>query len=106
PGLSEVEGQLPTPKSPWGWESTRERPTMLETLWQDLRYGVRSLRRSPAFTAAAALTLALGVGANSAIFALVDAALLHPLPFAQPDRLVMLWESSKSDTRGAWRLST
>ena len=71
-----------------------------ESLWQDLRYGVGSLRRSPAFTAAAALTLALGVGANSAIFALVDATLLRPLPFPQPDRLVMLSESSKGDTRG------
>jgi putative ABC transport system permease protein len=73
---------------------------MIETLVQDLRYGVRSLRRSPAFTAAAALTLALGVGANSAIFALVDATLLRPLPFPQPDRLVMLWESSTSSSRG------
>jgi putative ABC transport system permease protein len=73
---------------------------MIETLVQDLRYGVRSLRRSSAFTAAAALTLALGVGANSAIFALVDATLLRPLPFPQPDRLVMLWESSTSSSRG------
>jgi putative ABC transport system permease protein len=71
----------------------------LETLLQDLRYGVRSLRRSPAFTAAAALTLALGVGANSAIFALVDATLLRPLSFPEPDRLVMLWESSKTGDR-------
>jgi putative ABC transport system permease protein len=59
---------------------------------QDLRYAARVVLRAPGFTALAATVLALGVGANSAIFSVVDAALLRPLPFHQPDQLVMLWE--------------
>jgi predicted permease len=71
----------------------------LEEFWSDLKYAARQLRHSPGFTLVAALTLALGIGANSAIFALVDATLLRPLPFREPDRLVALWETSATTAR-------
>src|SRR5262249_8382619 len=63
-----------------------------ETLMQDVRYALRTVRRAPGFAVAAILVLALGIGANAALFSLVDAALLRPLPFPGPDRLVMVWE--------------
>ena len=63
---------------------------VLEELAGDLRYGLRSLRQNPGFTAAVVLTVAVGIGANSAIFSVVEAALLRPLPFPRPERLVMI----------------
>ena len=66
----------------------------LETVAQDVRYGLRQLRRTPGFTATAVLTLALGIGATTALFTLVRSVLLKPLPFADPDRLVSLYEQS------------
>jgi predicted permease len=75
----------------WGW-------MWLETLWQDLRYGWRSLRRTPGFTAAAVLSLALGIGANTAIFSMLDAVLLRSLPVRDPERLAIL-EEVRGDQR-------
>jgi predicted permease len=69
------------------------RSLSFDGLRQDLRYAVRTLRGSPAFTAIAVLTLALGLGATTAIFGLVSAVLFKPLPFAGPERLVLLWEN-------------
>lgn len=65
--------------------------TFVDTCLQDLRYGVRILVRNPGFTAVAVLTLALGIGANTAIYSVAHAVIFRPLPYPDSDRLVAIW---------------
>jgi putative ABC transport system permease protein len=81
-------------------ESTSDevRPALLEDSVRDLRHGFRGLRRAPGFTAAALVTLALGIGATSAIFSVVRTVMLAPLPYLEPDRIVAVWETNRGGT--------
>src|ERR1700704_6646088 len=77
----------------WGWHS-------LERLWQDARYALRGMRRSPGFTAVAVLSLALGIGANTAIFSLINTLMLRMLPVQQPEQLVEFLNQYPGDPPG------
>jgi predicted permease len=82
-------------------ESSPQRRPMFDSIVRDLRYGVRGLARNPGFTAVAMISLALGIGFNTAIFTVVNAVLLRPLPIAQPDRLLTIYAAEKDGYRFA-----
>jgi len=78
----------------------------MRTFFQDVRFGIRTLLRKPGFTAAAVIALALGIGANTAIFSVVNGILLRPLPYPQQDRIMMIFEQNPQQNRTRGPFST
>ena len=99
-GLSREEARLAARRAFGGVEQAKESQRdarsirWLDELRQNVRYAVRTLRRAPGFTAVAVLTLALGIGANTVMFGLINATMLQQLPFPDPARLATLWQTS------------
>jgi len=100
--LRRLERQVPQEPIMLG---TNRRTNMIADLLQDLRYGVRRLGQQPGYVFIVVLTLSLGIGATTAIFSLLDAVLLRPLPFRDPARLVMLWEGDAHTGKGQFPLA-
>ena len=100
-GMSPEDARRDAARKLGGLEATKEslrdrrRVPFVETALRDLRFAARSLRKSPGFTAVTIATLALGIGANTAIFTIVHAVMLEPLPFRAPDRVVVVWEENQ-----------
>ena len=109
-GMNPEDARCAAQKAFGGVEQAKERSRdargvrWIEDLWQDLRYGARTLWRNPGFTTVAILSLALGIGANSAIFSVLYAVLLRPLPYHDPNRLVVIFSKGPEDPREPFSL--